>query len=59
MYVFKNLTNTDYKHDKDDVNNGDGDVRTVKLLAVLTNDSDNSRNSDICFTKADILFSPA
>lgn len=51
MHVFKKLTNTDYKHDKDD-----GEVRTVKPLAALTNDCHDSRKSETCVPKADMLF---
>lgn len=58
MYVFKKPTTADYKPDEDNVNNGanNSDVRKVKLLAVLTNDSDNSRDSEKCFTEEAILF---
>ena len=49
----------DYKYDDDDVNNGADVMRKVRILAVLTKDSDDSRNSEICFTKEAVLFFPA
>lgn len=60
MYIFKKAHSADYKRDEDNVNNGanNSDVRKVKLLAVLTKDSDNSRDSEKCFTEEAFLFLP-
>ena len=58
VLVKGNMT-ADYKYDDDDVNNGADVMRKVRILAVLTKDSDDSRNSEICFTKEAVLFFPA
>lgn len=44
---------------KDAVNKEVDNVRKMRILAVLTNDTDDSRNSAICFTSEAVLFLPA
>ena len=58
VLVKGNMTAT-YKRDEDAVNKEVDNVRKMRILAVLTNDTDDSRNSTICFTKEAVLFLPA
>lgn len=48
-----------YKHDKDAVNEEADNVRKMRTLAVLMNDTDDSTNSATCFTEEVLLFLPA
>lgn len=47
-----------YKRDEDAVNEEADNVRKMRTLAVLMNDTDASRNSATCFTEV-LLFWPA
>ena len=45
-----------YNRDEDAVNKEVDNVGKMRILAVLTNDTDDSRNRAICFTKEAVLF---
>lgn len=58
VLVKRNMT-ASYKCDEDVVNEEADNVRKMRTLAVLMNDTDYSRNSATCFTEEVLLFWPA